>query len=96
MTPRQLQALRKRQVETFQREELLVGILAATTANYGFCRPEKPVEPESFMLHPLTPRAAAAAAPVTGDQLLAKFRALPEQFRKQTPCQSSSEPSPST
>ena len=53
MTPRMLHALRKRQIEQFQREELLVGIISATSANFSFCRPDKPLSPESFMLHPL-------------------------------------------
>jgi hypothetical protein len=40
MTPRQVRALLKRQVKTWQREELLVGIIASTTANFSFCRPD--------------------------------------------------------
>lgn len=48
-----LHALRKRQIEQMQREEMLVGIISATSANFSFCRPDKPLSPESFMLHPL-------------------------------------------
>lgn len=76
MTPRQLQALRKRQVEIFQRQELLVGILASTTANYSFCRPETPIQPSEFMLHPLP---KPKPQPLRGETLMAMVHALPKQ-----------------
>jgi hypothetical protein len=61
-------ALRKRQIEQMQREELLVGIISATSANFSFCRPEKPLSPEVFMLHPFPP-----PPPMTGDEIMAAF-----------------------
>lgn len=51
MTPRHLYALRKRQIQRFQREELLMGILASTSANFSMHAPKKPLSPEDFMLH---------------------------------------------
>jgi hypothetical protein len=82
MTPRQLYALRKRQMEHMQREELLVGILASTSANFSFCRPETPLTPESFMLHPLKTATAEASTP--GERLLAVLQALPRGAAKQS------------
>ncbi|HEV8189439.1 MAG TPA: hypothetical protein VGP83_16920 [Pyrinomonadaceae bacterium] len=70
MTPRMLHALRKRQLQQLQREELLVGIISATTANYGFCRPDNPINPEVFMLHKLPPQPLK---PVTGEDIRAAF-----------------------
>jgi len=70
MTPRQLHALRKRQLQQLQREELLVGIIAATSANYSFCRPDRPLSPEVFMLHKLPPQPLK---PVTGEDIMAAF-----------------------
>jgi hypothetical protein len=70
MTPRMLHALRLRQIETMQREELLVGIIASTTANYGFCRPDKPLSPSVFMLHPF---AEEEPAELTGEDVMAAF-----------------------
>ncbi len=52
MTPRHLHALRKRQEQKMQREELLVGIIASSTVNYSWCHPDRRVTAESFMLHP--------------------------------------------
>jgi hypothetical protein len=75
MTPRMLHALRKRQIEQMQREELLVGILASTTANFSFCAPEKPLHPEIFMLHPLPPQPTK---PVTGEDIMAAFSMFPK------------------
>jgi len=82
MTPRQLHTLRKREIERMQREELLVGILASTSANFSFCRPERPLTPESFMLHPIKPEAVEASTP--GERLLAVFNALPAGAVKQS------------
>jgi hypothetical protein len=70
MTPRHLHALRKRQIEQMQREELLVGILASVSANFSFCRPDKPLSPEVFMLHPL---ARKPVRPMTGEEIMAAF-----------------------
>jgi hypothetical protein len=74
MTPRMLYALRKRQIEQLQREELLVGILASTSANFSFCRPEKPLTPELFMLHPFPPQPEV---PMTGEDIMAAFANYP-------------------
>jgi hypothetical protein len=52
MTPRQLYALKQRQLAQWRREELLVGIVAATTANFSMCHPRSPIRADSFMLHP--------------------------------------------
>lgn len=75
MTPRQLYELRRRHIQTMQREELLIGILAATTANYGFCRPEKPLSAESFMLHPFP---APPPKQVTGEDIMLAFARIPK------------------
>lgn len=72
MTPRQLNALRKRYVERIQREELLIGLVCSTTANFSFCRPNRMLTARDFMLHqfpePPTP-------PLTGEMISAAFRA---------------------
>jgi len=75
MTPRMLHALRKRQIEQLQREELLVGIIASTSANFSFCAPETALRPESFMLHPFTPEPVR---PLTGEDIMAAFIHFPK------------------
>jgi hypothetical protein len=75
MTPRQVHALLKRQLATWQREELLVGIIASTTANFSFCRPDQPLEAESFMLHPLPEKDVEG---LTGEQVMAAFSRFPK------------------
>lgn len=70
MTPRQFHALKQRQMERWQREELLVGIIAATSANFSMCHPKRPLRADSFMLHPLK---AEPEEPMTGDELMAAF-----------------------
>lgn len=52
MTPRQLHALKERQLAQWRREELLVGIVASTTANFSMSHPRSPIRADSFMLHP--------------------------------------------
>ena len=74
MTPRQVHALLKRQVKTWQREELLVGIIASTTANFSFCRPAEALEAESFMLHPIEEDAEG----LTGEDVMAAFSRFPK------------------
>jgi hypothetical protein len=81
MTPRQFAALRIRQMQKMQREELLVGILASSTVNSGFCRPDKPVSPESFMLHPFP---VEPMRPLTGEDIMAAFAHIPDS-RRATP-----------
>ena len=68
LTPRQLHALRKVQIESLQRMEYLAGVVASTTANYGFCRPRRPISPAAFMLHPPDPMDRG---PLTGEQISA-------------------------
>jgi hypothetical protein len=75
MTPRMLHALRKRQIERLQREELLVGIIASTSANFSFCRPDKPLSPEIFMLHPFPYQPPK---PLTGEDIMAAFASFPK------------------
>ena len=70
MTPRQVHALRKRQLERLQREEVLVGIIAATAANFGFCRPKRPLRADSFMIHPFK---AEEPEPVTMESIRRAF-----------------------
>lgn len=71
MTPRQTGALQKLRMDQMQREEMLVGILASTVANYGYCRPDKPRSAESFMIHPLP---EAAEEPVTGEYMMRQMK----------------------
>jgi hypothetical protein len=75
MTPRQVHALLKRQLATWQREELLVGIIASTTANFSFCRPEEPLDAESFMLHPVEKEDEPV---LTGEEVMAAFSRFPK------------------
>lgn len=51
MTPRMFHSLEDQRVKQLQREEYLVGTIAATTANFGMSRPKQPLSPEDFMLH---------------------------------------------
>jgi hypothetical protein len=74
MTPRQVHALLTRRVKRWQREELLVGIIASTTANFSFCRPDQPLEAEFFMLHPL-PKDEGE---LTGEDVMAAFSRFPK------------------
>ena len=53
MTPRQLHALRLRQIEQLQHSELMTGIVASVTANFSMMKPEPPFSAESFMIHKL-------------------------------------------
>lgn len=73
MTPRQIHALRKRQLEQMQREELLLAQINCTIANFSFGGAKKPLTPDLFMLHPL--KAQETGTP--GDRLLAALQALP-------------------
>jgi hypothetical protein len=47
MTPRQLHALRLRQIEQLQHSELMTGIIASVTANFSMMKPEPPFSAES-------------------------------------------------
>jgi hypothetical protein len=47
--------MRIRHLQGLQHQEMLAGIIASTSANFGFCRPENPLSPANFMLHKLPP-----------------------------------------
>lgn len=73
MTPRQVAALRIRHLYKMQREELMFGIVASTSANFGFCPPVPPRTPESFMLHKLPPKPEYVT---TGEEIMHIFGRL--------------------
>lgn len=73
MTPRQVAALRIRHLYKMQREELMFGIVASTSANFGFCRPDRPLAAESFMLHKLPPKPERVT---TGEEIMHIFGRL--------------------
>jgi hypothetical protein len=80
MTPRQLHALRLRQIEHLQHSELMPGIVASVTANFSMLKPEPPFSAESFMIHKLAD--APDDAPdldeeMDGDKLLRILGGLP-------------------
>jgi len=77
MTPRQLFALRMQRVKQMQREELLVGIIASTSANFSFCRPEEAISAESFMLHPFPPDEEEDGE-LTGEDFMAVVARFPK------------------
>lgn len=55
MTPRMVAELRIRHHHQLQHQEMLAGIIASTSANFSFCRPDKAMSPTDFMLHKLPP-----------------------------------------
>jgi hypothetical protein len=73
MTPRQFRALEDLRLDRMRREEFLVGILAATTANFSFCAPKKPLSAESFLLHKLP---AAPQPEITGEYIMSQVANL--------------------
>lgn len=75
MTPRQFAALRIRHIQKMQREELLVGMICSTSANFSFCRPDRPISAESFMLHPFP---VEPQKPLTGEDLMRAFAHIPK------------------
>ena len=79
MTPRQLHALRLRQIEQLQHSELMTGIIASVTANFSMMKPEPPFSAESFMIHKL-PGDTEHEEPddeMDGDKLLRILGGLP-------------------
>lgn len=68
MTPRQFSALQSLRMSQLQREELLVGIIAATTQNFSACHPDKAASAESFMLHKFP---EPELVPITGEYIMA-------------------------
>lgn len=78
MTPRQLHALRLRQIEQLQHCELMTGIIASVTANFSVMKPEPPFSAESFMIHKLPGSLEAEQEEETdGDKLLRILGGLP-------------------
>ena len=80
MTPRQLHALRLRQIEHLQHSELMTGIIASVTANFSMMKPEPPFSAESFMIHKLPGSAEDGQDPdeeMDGDKLLRILGGLP-------------------
>jgi hypothetical protein len=81
MTPRLFHALRKRELAQMRREEVLCGIIAATTANFAFSPPKPPLSPEAFMIHNSPEHNKSSADEQqprsSGDGLLAALQALP-------------------
>ncbi len=53
MTPRQVAELREIHLQNMQREELMVGIIASTVANFSTHPPKRPLSAKAFMLHEL-------------------------------------------
>ena len=51
LTPRQFHALRERQIQGLQREELMFSRLTAKVINFSQCRPKEPLRDDYFMLH---------------------------------------------
>jgi hypothetical protein len=80
MTPRQLHALRLRQIEQLQHSELMTGIIASVTANFSMMKPEPPFSAESFMIHKLPGSCEDDQEPeeeMDGDKLLRILGGLP-------------------
>ena len=80
MTPRQLHALRLRQIEHLQHSELMTGIIASVTANFSMMKPEPPFSAESFMIHKLPGSPQDGQDPdeeMDGDKLLRILGGLP-------------------
>lgn len=74
MTPRMFEALRKLRLEEIQRQELMMGVVASTMANFSMAAPKKPIEPKAFMLHPV--RIKIPDAPVDGDWIMTQMAKL--------------------
>jgi hypothetical protein len=77
MTPRQLLALRRRRIEQMQWLELMFSRLTAAVCNFGFSRPETPIEETAFMIHPLKQEAVATPQEPPGDALMRLLEKLP-------------------
>ena len=75
MTPRMIHALRKQRLEQMQREELMIGIIASTTANFSISAPKQPIRAEAFMLHPIQHKIEPKQ--VTGDDIRAALASFP-------------------
>ena len=80
MTPRQLHALRAVRLEGMQREELLVGMVAAEAANAGHWVRDRAVNAEFFMLHKL--KHEGKDGPVTGEAIMAVLAPIKAKLRE--------------
>ena len=72
MTPRMFRALQEARIKQFQREEMLVGIVAATIENFSMAAPKKPASPADFMMNKLPP---PPELPI-GEQIMREMRKL--------------------
>lgn len=81
MTPRQVQELEILRLRQQQREEYLLGILAAQVENYSPVHPKAIAKPESFMLHKLDPDQLEAMGTEdergVGDRIAAYYSQFP-------------------
>jgi hypothetical protein len=48
MSPRDLYAYHARHAQALKRWDMLAGIIASVTANFGFCRPKEPLSASDF------------------------------------------------
>ena len=73
-TPRMVQQLSRERLKIVQTGELMLSRVAATVANYGFCRPSKLFDDDYFMVHPPKKRKAAESGELlTGDDIALAF-----------------------
>lgn len=82
MTPRQLHALSQARESEMQREELLVGILASTVANFSDRAPRRPLAPAAFMIHRFEEPEQTRGG-VTGEDLMLS-RAIARRKRQRS------------
>lgn len=75
MTPRMIKARRKVRAGQMERDAELLGVIAATTANFGFCKPKKPFTARSIM--GLPERVEVDPNEYAGARLLRLLDALP-------------------
>lgn len=72
MTPRQVAHLQDFRLRQQQREEVLVGMIAATVQNHSASPPKKAASPKQFMLHPYEEDEEEENLSL-GDQMAAAF-----------------------
>jgi hypothetical protein len=76
LTPRQFAALLARKREQLEYHELLMGVLAATIANYSFGAPKKPRIPADFMPSQLGKRREEKPKRVSRAKVADQVRAI--------------------
>jgi hypothetical protein len=74
MTPRMLHELAAERLTQMQREELLVGIIASTAANFGGSPPKKALTAASFMIHKFEKEEKPRR--ITGEYIMAQMAKL--------------------